>query len=650
MKLTIDTETRSACDLKSHGAWVYAEHPSTQIMCLAVKVDSSQTKIWLNPAIYKTSLPLLPTISLTEIFELMDLADEIEAHNSMFEQAIFEHVAVKRMGWRALPLHKLRCTMSVAAYRGLPLDLERACEAVSVKGKDLEGSKVMKKLSKPRKINPDGSIIWWEDPDLLHVLARYCIQDVDAEYGLSCAIGKLTEQELRIWQLDQRINARGIYTDGAACASIIRMLGQDAEAQLKKFRAITGLNSPKQIDQFGSWIRRHGVLHLSLSKADVAETLNFPDLPDPVRRALEIRQHLGLSSVSKFQAILDRVSADGRLRGMFQYHGAGTGRWAGRGVQLQNLPRKKYHQVDVDAALAGDIDWFYMTEDSLPASMSKLVRGMFMATPGNELVVADFSSIEARVTGWVANEPVILDAFLHNLDLYKVAASKIFGVPYDQISKDQRQVGKVAVLALGFGGGNGAFQGMAANYGVSLPEEQVTGIVAAWREGHPRVRKAWYEGEAAATAAIERGRPFAAGPIKYAVKSRYLLCKLPSGRCIHYPFAKIEGRITKWGTDKRSITYMKMDKGQWARRHVWYGTLFENVVQGIARDCLAEAMLRVEAAGLPLVLHVHDEGASDVPKGTIDIREYEAIMAQPPEWAEDCPMAAEGWIGERYKK
>lgn len=650
MKLSIDFEARSACSLKDHGAWVYAEHPSTQIMCLAVKAGSEPTRIWPNPAIYKSSLPLLPLVSLPEIFELMDRADEIEAHNSMFEQAIFQHVANRRMGWPMLPLDKLRCTMSVAAYRGLPLDLDRACAAVGVKGKWEEGAKVMKKLSKPRKIHPDGSITWWDDPDLLHVLLRYCIQDVDAEYGLSCAIGKLTEQELRIWQLDQRINARGIYADRATCSSIIRMLEQDAESQLKRFNAITGLTSPKQVDRFGAWIRNQGVLHLSLSKADVANTLEFPDLPDPVRQALEIRQQLGLSSVSKFQAILDRVSADGRLRGMFQYHGAGTGRWAGRGVQLQNLPRRKYHQVDIEAAQAEDIDWFYMTENSLPASMSKLVRGMFTATPGNELVVADFSSIEARVTGWVAQEPVILNAFRNNLDLYKVAASKIFGIPYDQIDYNQRQVGKVAVLALGFGGGNDAFQGTAANYGVNLPEEQVTGIVAAWREGHPAVRKAWYEGEAAATAAIERGRSFSVGPIKYAVKSRYLLCKLPSGRCIHYPYAKMENRSTKWGTSKRGITYMKMDKGQWARRHVWYGTLFENVVQGIARDYLAEAMLRVEAAGLPLVLHVHDEGASDVPKKTIDIREYEAIMARPPEWAQDCPMAAKGWIGERYRK
>ena len=650
MKLSIDFETRSACKIKDHGAWVYAEHPSTQIMCLAVKAGTERTRIWPNPRIYPASLSTFPTISLPEIFELVDKADEIEAHNAQFEQAIFEHIATKRMGWPALPIHKLRCTMSVAAYRGLPLDLDRACAAVGLKGKDAEGEKVMKKLSKPRKINPDGSIIWWEDPDLLQILLRYCIRDVDAEYELSTAIGKLTEQELRIWQLDQRINARGIRADVAACSSIIRMLNRDADEQLERFHKITGLDSPKQVAQFGSWIRSHGVLQLSLNKADVASTLEFPDLPVPVRQALEIRQQLGLSSVSKFQAILDRVSADGRLRGMFQYYGAGPGRWAGRGVQLQNLPRKKYHDVDIEAALDEDLDWFYMTEDSLPASMSKLVRGMFTASPGNELVAADFSSIEARITGWVAQEPVILDAFRHNLDLYKVAASKIFGIPYDQINSSQRQVGKVAVLALGFGGGNGAFQNMAGNYGVYLPEVQVTDIVAAWRAGHPKVRKAWFEGEAAATAAIERGRSFSAGPIKYAVKSRYLLCKLPSGRCIHYPYAKVENRDTKWGSSKRGITHMKMDKGQWARRHVWYGLLFENVVQGIARDYLAEAMLRIDDAGLPLVLHVHDEAVADAPKDKIDVREYEAIMAQPPEWAQDCPMAAKGWIGERYRK
>ena len=492
-------------------------------------------------------------------------------------------------------------------------------------------------------------------------LADYCMQDVIAEHAISEALYPLPDSELAIWQLDQEINARGILADVASCRTAIGMIEADEARSLERFRALThgSVASPKQVAAFLKWLHSHGCVLPGLTKADVATGLGM-DIRPEVREALQIRQKLGLSSVSKFQAILDRVSADGRLRGMFMYHGAGTGRWAGRGVQLQNLPRKSYHPADIAALEAGDTGWFDMTEDNVPAGMSKMIRGMFMAGPGNELAVADFSSIEARGLAWEAGEEKVLQTFRNGECAYCLAASTVYGRSYkdiwsgykakDRASSDQRQVGKVVILSCGYQGSVGAFQNMAKVYNVVVPDEQAQDIVTKWRAANPAIVTHWAELEKAATTTVETGRVQAVGRIKLGIKGRFLCMKLPSGRSIHYPFPKLEERETKWGTMKRSVTFMNSSMGKWFRDHTYGGRLAENETQAICRDLLAFSALRVEGAGMPVVLHVHDEVGAEVPTGLISLEDYEALVAETPEWAEGFPVKAEGWIGTRYRK
>lgn len=645
MRLTIDFEGRSACDIKKHGAWVYSEHPTTDALMMAVMADDAPVGVWMN------SITGCEGIPKERIFELIDKADIIEAHNVGFERAIWQNVCNKRYGWPELPIHKLRCSMAQCAYHSLPMGLDAAAAALGLGGKDKDGYKLMLKMSKPRKVHPDGSITWWGDEAMFARLADYCMQDVIAEHAISQALYPLPDSELAIWQLDQEINARGILADVASCRTAISMIEADAARSLEQFKKLThgSVSSPKRVTAFLKWLSSHGCVLPGLTKADVAAGLGMEIRPE-VREALQIRQKLGLSSVSKFQAILDRVSADGRLRGMFMYHGAGTGRWAGRGVQLQNLPRKSYHPADIAALEAGDTNWFDMTEENIPSGMSRMIRGMFMAGPGNELAVADYSSIEARVVAWLAGEEKVLTAFREKLDLYKVAATSIYGTRYENVTKDQRQVGKCSVLALGYQGGVGAFQSMATVYGVRVPDEQAQDIVTKWRGGHQAIVQFWSGLEKAAVKAVETGRVQTVGRLKFGIKGQWLCMKLPSGRSIHYPFPRMEERATKWGTEKRSVTFRNSSMGRWVRDHTYGGKLCENAVQAVARDLLADALLRVEGAGVPVVLHVHDEIGVEVPRGRVDLHDFEALVAAAPEWADGCPIGAEGWIGTRYKK
>ena len=962
MKLTLDFECRSACDIKKHGAWVYSEHQTTDALMLAVMVDDKPVGIWMNDLTGCEGLPK------ERIFELIDKADIIEAHNVGFERAIWENVCHKRYGWPALPVSKLRCSMAQCAYHSLPMGLDAAAAALGLGGKDKDGYKLMLKLSKPRKVHPDGSITWWGDEAMFARLADYCMQDVIAEHAISEALYPLPDSELAIWQLDQEINARGILADVVSCRTAISMIEADAARSLERFKKLThgSVSSPKQVTAFLKWLSSHGCVLPGLTKADVAAGLGMEIRPE-VREALQIRQKLGLSSVSKFQAILDRVSNDGRLRGMFMYHGAGTGRWcmpgesevltpngwvrmdaltwgeimcweprgnkldfapavmrsfdydgkmlriesrfvsgaftpehkmpcitsrgnldiqtaeyfsesrrdvpvsgrfipdanwapeietriivmtqadghvcsntasgrcvrfrfkkktkimraeillsiagipyrkkverdssvalrikwsdapeymkaakvygpellrhnprtfieemrhwdghtdtrgsalgfeycttnqgnagwastmahlagwaasitvkprieenwnpayrvfirdkdkarvdvastwwvpfsgkvycpetmtgfflvryngkihitgnSGRGVQLQNLPRKSYHPADIAALGEGDTNWFDMTEENIPSGMSRMIRGMFMAGPGNELAVADFSSIEARGLAWEAGEEKVLQTFRNGECAYCLAASTVYGRSYkdiwsgykakDRASSDQRQVGKVVILSCGYQGSVGAFQNMAKVYNVVVPDEQAQDIVTKWRAANPAIVSHWAELEKAATATVETGRVRAVGRVKFGIKGRFLCMKLPSGRSIHYPFPKLEERETKWGTMKRSVTFMNSSMGKWFRDHTYGGRLAENETQAICRDLLAFSALRVEGAGMPVVLHVHDEVGAEVPTGLISLEDYEALVAETPEWAEGFPVKAEGWIGTRYRK
>lgn len=644
MNLVIDYETRSRVDIKTAGMYRYAEDPSTEVLCLAVKADEHEPVLWVPGD--KLRLFACPTITSNALWCLVNMAETITAHNSGFEAAIWREIMVKRHGFHPIQASKWCCTAAKAASFALPRSLGMACEALGLsQQKDNAGYRVMMKLCKP---NRKGE--WNEDPADFAALARYCVADVQAEHELDKALYDLPPTEQKVWQLDQEINDRGVLVDVAGCKNLIGKVAEKETELMLECQALTGGIGPRQVAAMGSWLKGQGVELDTLDKAAVLKGLGYAT--GPAKRVLEIRQLLGKSSVSKLEAMLAMACQDGRVRGTTLYHGASTGRWSGKGIQPQNLPRDSMLPPDVERVLELDTPCIELLYDHIHPTASRCVRGMIQAKPGHVLLVADFSAIEARVLAWLAGEEKTLKAFREGLDLYKVTASFIYKTPYEKITKRQRQVGKVAVLALGYQGWLGAFTVMAKGYDVEVDEEQAKEIILAWRASNPNIVKFWAGVEKCALQAVKHGKPFAYGSVKYGVRDRFLHCRLPSSRLLSYMDCVPATITTKFGVEKEVLSFMGMDavRNKWMRMNTYGGSLVENVTQAVARDLLAEAMLRVSAKGYDIVLHCHDEIVAEVPEAKANLKDFIDTMAEVPAWAVGCPIGAEGWVARRYHK
>ncbi len=686
MILTIDFESRSTVDLKNCGAFVYAEDPTTEPTVLAVKVDDHPGQIWVPEKFRFPGWDEIPqhnskgeqigvynTVEQDELFWLIRKADKIVAHNSMFEFLIWNWCCSRLYDWKPLPMEKLHDTMAQCAYHALPLHLDGTIKALGLPiEKDMEGYKVMMRLCKPRaalkkerEADPDwaSKIFWDETPEKYIKLFKYCIQDVEAEYALHHALRPLPESEREVWLMDQHINLRGVCFDKPVVNTIVSSLEERNAEGMKRFIELTEgkVSSPRAYVALKNWVNETAGLSVeSVGKAETDKLLGMGDLHPTVREVLEIKSSLGKASTAKYTAMLNRENGDVRLRGMFQYHGATTGRWAGRGVQLHNLPRDSYHTLEWEMAA----DLFGLGSDAVNIMLddpffvaSRMVRGALVAQEGYDLICADFSAIEARGLAYLAGEDKVLDAFRSGLDLYKVAATDIYEVPYAEITKDQRQIGKVVILACGYQGSVGAFQSMARNYGLELDDEVVLGIVNKWREGNPNIKRYWYAIEQCAQNAIRNpDKIFDYRGIKFCNSRGFLMIRLSSGRLLHYYRPSVRMAETAWGTEKETIFFwgMKVVEGktttQWGEVKTYGGKLVENIVQAFCRDLLAEAMLRLEKSGYPLILHVHDEAVAELPEGTGDLNAFCEIMEVVPDWAKGMPIKAEGWKGKRYQK
>lgn len=651
MKLTIDFETRSTCDLKKHGAWVYSEDPSTKVLCLALKWGNKPPVLWdmtQNP---------------NHFLDLFRAATTIEAHNMSFEYAIWQNVCVKRMGWPPLPEEKLRCSAAKTAMHSLPRSLDRACAALDLPiQKDSEGYRLMMKMCKPRnprKGEDPNAILWHESPENFQRLGEYCLQDTNAEEELSHTLSDLPEKELKIWQLDQKINARGIQADLEGARAMIAMVNEHEAILLKKLNRLTNgaVRTAKQVEVMRKHLESLGCNLPDLSAATVMAELKKEDLPNEVREILNIRRSLGRSSSAKYQAIIDRASNDGRVRGSTIYHGAGTGRWSGSGIQPQNLPSRIKIDHPPEEVLGvvktGGYQLFTaLYDDDIMSAAGAVVRSVLMAAEGKELIVADYSAIEGRGLAWLAGEETELEVYRSNKDPYIASASRILHKPYEEVTKEERQSpGKISVLACGYGGSVNAVRKFG---GEGLTDDDIKDqIVKPWRQAHPKTVAFWYDLEEACMSAVsEPGKVFSERGVSFRVSNGFLLCRLPSGRLLYYYDPDIRAVKTSWDEMKDSVTYMTVDgmTKQWVRTNTYGGKLAENVTQAICRDLMAEAMLRLEAAGYPIVLTVHDEVISEVPMGFGSVEEFERVMCIVPAWAEGFPIQASGWRGKRYKK
>jgi len=678
--LFLDFETRSTLDLREVGLDNYSRHASTEPWCLGWGFEQSPgIALW---ALGQADAPLWT------VFDFVKKGGLVVAHNAAFELAIWNNICVPRYGWPVLRPEQCICTMAMAHAMSLPGALEKAALALGLQAqKDMAGHRLMLQMAAPRAI-VNGKPVWWDDSEKLSKLYAYCKTDVEAERQLYARLMALSENERRVWILDQKINARGVMVDRHAARAAVAVSNVVQDQLAKEIREVTSghVGFPTELSRIKTWLKQRGVnADDGLAKQDVVDLLVRDDLPGDVRRVLEIRQEAAKTSTAKFRPMIEASSADGRLRGMFQYHGANTGRWAARRVQPHNLPLNKIVKNSAEIErLFGELkrrapEDFVRLCDMLygpaPAVLADLIRGSLIAAPGHELIDIDYSNIEGRVLAWLAGEEWKLQAFRDfdagkGPDLYLVAAARIYHCDIAD-AKPHRQIGKVAELALGYGGGKGAFQTMAKTFGVKMGDEQVEAIKDAWRDANPEIRSYWYALERAAIAAVlNQGQVFSAGAsgrqVKFRVVGSFLWCRLPSGRPLCYPYPKIARVETPWGEMKDALTYMTVvdsqarkkakivddpaNGGDWWRIATYVGSLAENVTQAAARDILADAMLRLDAAAFNIVLHVHDSIVAEEKLGANRIDEMRGIMLKGPEWAAGLPIAVAGHTGPRYRK
>lgn len=655
--LSIDLETYSSVDIKKSGAFKYIESPDFQILLFAYSLDGEPVQL----VDLATGEQLPPWL----VAALNDPGYIKHAYNAAFEWGCLS----KYFG--ALPVEQWRCTMFHGLYCGYTAGLDATGKALGLaadKQKLNSGKALIRYFCvpcRPTKTNGGRTRnLPQHDPDRWRLFKEYCKQDVVTEMEIEKRLAAFPVPDFvqKEWETDLRINARGVAVDMRLVKGALTM-GYNARAAFtEEAMRISGLNNPNSVKQLRGWLGEELDEDVpSLNKETVAHLLNRDDNSDAVQRMLEIRQELGKTSTKKYDAIEAAVCADGRVRGLLQFYGANrTGRWAGRLVQVQNLPRTYTEPLPLarELVINNQPDALRYVYGSIPDTLSQLIRTTFIASPGHTLVDADFSAIEARVISWLAGEQWRLDVFRTHGKIYEASASQMFGVPIEKIAKGNpeyalRQKGKVAELALGYQGSTGALIKMGA-FDMGLTEEELPDIVARWREANRRIRDLWYAMENAAVKVISEGGSVGVGRVllsrefDYSTGTDCMTILLPSGRKLYY--IKPQIGVNQW--DKPSITYMGMEQAtkRWGMVETYGGKLVENCVQAIARDCLACAIERLEAAGLPVVFHVHDEVVIELPTALADLNAVVQIMSAPMPWAADLPLSADGWTGDFFRK
>lgn len=656
--LSIDLETFSSVPIAKAGAQKYIASPDFEILLFAYSLNGAPS-VCCDIA----QGELLPDWVLDALCDPQCLK---HAYNAAFEWGCLS----KFMG-RQVPPEQWRCTMFHGLYAGYPAGLDATGRALGLpedKRKLSTGKALIRYFCVPctptksnggrRRNLPNHDPARWE------LFKEYNAQDVTTEMEIERRLSLITVPDWlqRQWETDLLINARGVAVDMEMVSGALEIGATVRERLTQEAVRISGLNNPNSVQQLSAWLEQEtGEEVTDLRKDTVAKMIaQAPDIPE-VQRMLEIRQELGKTSTKKYDAIEQAVCPDGRVRGLLQFYGANrTGRWAGRLVQVQNLPRTYTQPLELARNLVKQrkLDNLRLIYGSVPDTLSQLIRTAFVASDGNVLIDADFSAIEARVISWLAGEQWRLEVFKTHGKIYEASASQMFGVPIERIKKGNpeyalRQKGKVAELALGYQGGAGALINMGA-LDMGIPEDDLPDIVQRWRDTNKRICDLWYKMNSAAVEAISTGYSVGVGRLlvscEYdaAHEVEYLTVLLPSGRKLYYNSPQIGEN--KWGGP--SISYMGMDQTtkKWKRIETYGGKLVENCVQAVARDCLAQAIENLEKEGLPVVFHIHDEVVIDCRADTATLDDVVNIMSRPIPWAPGLPLNADGWVGGFFKK
>ena len=650
----IDIETYSSVDLAKAGVYAYTEAPDFDILLIGYKYDDED------------EVHVIDTLAVDrdfdeELYEFRQALTDPSIVKTAFN-ANFERTCLAKWTGAAMPPEEWRCTMIKALTMGLPGNLADAGMALGLpedKLKDPQGKALIRFFSKPCKpTRTNGQRtrnLPAHDPEKWKLFIAYNRQDVVTEQEIlkRLAVYKIPDSEQALWSLDQHMNDNGVKLDIPMVEKIVEYDTQRRQELQEEAQTITGLSNPNSLAQLKKWLASQGVEMASVTKDTIAEAL-AGDLPENVRRMLEIRTALGKTSVAKYSTMLTAVCQDHRLRGILQFYGANrSGRWAGRLVQTHNLAKNSLPDLDLarELAAAGDFDTMQTLFGETAFVFSELIRTAFIPSDGCRFVVSDFAAIEARVISWISGEEWRLEAFRAGKDIYCETASQMYKVPVVKHGENGhlRQKGKVAELACGYQGGIGAMKRM--DKGGTIPEEELQAVVDAWRAANPKIPKLWRTCELAAKTAIEEHRTVRiAHGIAFSYINGNLFIKLPSGRKLCY----WDTRLKLDPRDGRDhIVYMGVNQEtkQWGETETYGGKLVENIVQATARDCLAVAMTRVSELGYKIVMHVHDEMIVDVPnEDTKAPAVINDIMGQPIDWAPGLPLKGDTYETPFYKK
>ena len=661
--LSIDIETRSSVDIAKAGAYKYAQSPDFQILLFAYQFGEDPVEI-----IDFTDGETLPK-------ELVSALKNPKVIKHAYNAA-FEWYCLNRAGFET-PIDQWRCTMAHGLYCGYTAGLDATGKAIGLpqdKQKLAIGKALIRYFCVPCKpTRSNGNRTWnqpWHDPEKWKLFKEYCRQDVVTEHAILARLKQfpMPEKEQKQWQMDILMNAYGVRVDTELIEGALYIDGISTQELTDEAIRLTGLLNPNSATQLVPWLNEHSRkqetdpdVFQDIQKTTVAEALEKPgDLPEEVLQMLRIRQQLGKTSIKKYVA-MDTAKGEGdRVRGLTQYYGANrTGRWAGRLVQMQNLSRNYIKTLDYARKVvkAKNYEGLRLLYGNVPDTLSQLIRTAFIPSEGNKFVVADFSAIEARVIAWLAGEQWVNEVFATHGKIYEATASQMFGVPVDRIAKGNpeyalRQKGKVATLALGYQGGTSALIAMGALQ-MGLTEEELPDIVHRWRQANPRIRDLWYAVENAALSVMQTAQPQAIYGLIFALEGdlvygqSFLTVKLPSGRKLYYPkpFLK-ENQFGKLALHYYTVGQQSR---KWEVASTYGGKMTENIVQAVARDCLAVTLERIAAKHLQVVFHVHDEVIIDAPMETT-VDEICDLMAEPIPWAPGLILKGAGFESSYYMK